>query len=123
MYKRQYTDRPIEGEVKDQLISCIEQCNEDSGIRFQLVTDEPEAFSGFMARYGKFFNVRNYIAVTGKNSADSQQACGYYGEKIVLTAQALGLSLIHILLYYQLFLKASTFIEHTFFLFFPDSQK
>lgn len=89
---RAYTDRPIEGEVKDQLISCIEQCNEDSGIRFQLVTDEPEAFSGFMARYGKFFNVRNYIAVTGKNSADSQQACGYYGEKIVLTAQALGLN-------------------------------
>ena len=38
---RAYTDRPIEGEVKDQLISWIEQCNEDSGIRFQLVTDEP----------------------------------------------------------------------------------
>ena len=36
------------------------------------------------AHYGKFENVKNYIAVVGKNSADLSEKAGYYGEKLVL---------------------------------------
>lgn len=58
----------------------------------QLVLDEPHAFEGFMAHYGKFSGVRNYIALIGRKGNDLEEKCGYYGEKIVLYAQTLGLN-------------------------------
>ncbi|MCU6761247.1 Uncharacterised protein [uncultured Roseburia sp.] len=64
---RSYTDRPIEGKIKEDLLSFIEQCNKESGLHLQLILDEPDAFNGFMAHYGKFSGVKNYIAVIGKN--------------------------------------------------------
>lgn len=63
---RSYTDRPIEGSTKESLLSFIRQCNEESGLHMQLVLNEPNAFDGLMAHYGKFSGVRNYIAVIGK---------------------------------------------------------
>ena len=89
---RAYTRQPIEGEVKRDLLSFIEQCNRDSGLHLQLVLDEPRAFDGFMAHYGKFSGVRNYIVLAGKKGADLGEKCGYYGEKVVLHAQTLGLN-------------------------------
>lgn len=89
---RAYTDRPIEGEVKESLKSFTEQCARESGLHLQLILDEPNAFDSFMAHYGKFSGVRNYIALVGKKSADLEERCGYYGEKIVLHAQTLGLN-------------------------------
>ncbi len=64
----------------------IGQCNEQRGLHIQLVCDEPKAFSGFMARYGKFPGVSNYIARIGKKGADLEEKCGYYGEKLALKA-------------------------------------
>lgn len=58
----------------------------------QLVLDEPKAFDGFMAHYGKFSGVKNYLALIGKKTADLEEKCGYYGEKVVLYAQQLGLN-------------------------------
>lgn len=89
---RSYTDRPIEGRIKDDLSSYINDCNRDSQLHIQLVLDEPNAFDGFMAHYGKFSGVRNYIVLAGKKSPDLEERCGYYGEKIVLHAQTLGLN-------------------------------
>lgn len=89
---RAYTDRPIKGEVKESLKSFTEQCARESGLHLQLILDEPNAFDSFMAHYGKFSGVRNYIALVGKKSADLEERCGYYGEKIVLHAQTLGLN-------------------------------
>lgn len=45
-----------------------------------------------MARYGKLNNVKNDIALVGKKSDTLEEACGYYGEKIALRAQQLGLN-------------------------------
>jgi hypothetical protein len=45
-----------------------------------------------MAHYGKFSGVRNYIALVGKKSAGLDEALGYYGERIALRAQTLGLN-------------------------------
>lgn len=89
---RSYTDRPIEGSTKESLLSFIRQCNEESGLHMQLVLNEPNAFDGLMAHYGKFSGVRNYIAVIGKKGKDLEETCGYYGEKVVLYAQTLGLN-------------------------------
>lgn len=89
---RAYTDKRIEGKVKEDLLSFIEQCNKDSGLHIQLILDEPEAFDNFMAHYGNFSGVRNYIVLAGKKSSDLEEKCGYFGEKIVLYAQMLGLN-------------------------------
>ena len=89
---RSYSDRPITGEVKDELIRFIEECNNESGLHMQLILNEPKAFSGLMAHYGKFSGVKNYIALIGKKGTDLDEKCGYYGEKVVLKAQQLGLN-------------------------------
>lgn len=89
---RSYKEQPIEGKVKENLLSFVEQCSKESGLHLQLVLNEPNAFQGFMAHYGKFSGVKNYIVLAGKKSTNLEEKCGYYGEKIVLYAQALGLN-------------------------------
>ena len=89
---RSYSEKAIDGEVKAQLLSYIDQCNRESGLHAQLILNEPRAFDGFMAHYGKFSGVRNYIAMIGKKGAGLEEKCGYYGEKIILKAQQLGLN-------------------------------
>lgn len=89
---RNYTEQKIEGEMLKKLRQTINQCNKDSGLNIQLCLNEPKAFSGIMARFGKFNNVKNYIALVGKKNDSLDEKCGYYGEKIVLKAQQLGLN-------------------------------
>lgn len=89
---RQYADKPLDGEVISKLTQEINACNQESGLHIQLVANEPKAFDSFMAHYGKFSGVTNYIAMIGKKSPDLDEKCGYYGERLVLFAQQLGLN-------------------------------
>lgn len=89
---RSYDDRPISADVLRQLREEIAACNREGGLHIQLVTDEPKAFDSFMAHYGKFSGVRNYLALVGKKGADLDEKCGYYGERLALKAQQLGLN-------------------------------
>ena len=87
---RQYIDKPIEAEKIQQLQDLIDKCNREGGLHIQLVTDEPNAFSGGLAKYGKFSGISNYIAMICKKGDDVK--LGYYGERIVLLSQTLGLN-------------------------------
>ncbi|MBR7140889.1 MAG: nitroreductase [Clostridia bacterium] len=98
---RQYEDRAIEEDILAQLKAEIDACNDESGLHIQLVTNEPKAFSGFMAHYGKFSGVTNYIALVGKKNKNLDELCGYYGERIVLKAQRLGLNTCWVALTYK----------------------
>ena len=89
---RRYTDRKIEGEPLEQLRREIDQCNEESGLHIQLILDEPEAFGSILAHYGMFKGVRNYIALVGRDEEPLYEKAGWYGERIVLRAQMLGLN-------------------------------
>ena len=90
---RRYLDKPIVADAVQALTACIRECNAESGLHIQLCLNEPEAFSSRMARYGSFENVKNYIAIVGqKERAGLEEACGYYGEKVVLKAAQLGLN-------------------------------
>lgn len=90
---RAFKETPIASDSLAVLRQEIEKCNQESGLQIQLCTNEPEAFSGFLAHYGRFRNVRNYIALVGNKSEEGlETTCGYYGEKIVLKAQQLGLN-------------------------------
>lgn len=89
---RAYEDRSIEAETAAKLQAWIEKCNAESGLHIQLVLNEPKAFDGFMAHYGKFSGVSSYVALIGKKSKGLDEKIGYYGEKIALYAQTLGLN-------------------------------
>ena len=86
---RSYLDKPIPNDTINEIKSEISECNKESGLHIQLVSEEPEAFSGFMAHYGKFSGVKNYIALIGKKSPDLDEKLGYYGERIAIKAQQL----------------------------------
>ena len=89
---RQYLDKPLTAETVSALTDKIDICNREGGLHIQLVTNEPKAFDGFMARYGKFSGVTNYLALIGKKGPDLEERCGYYGERLVLLAQEMGLN-------------------------------
>ena len=89
---RSYTDKPIEGETLQSLEALVDECNREGGLHIQLVRNEPMAFGSALAHYGKFSGVKNYLAMVGKKDKQLDEKCGYYGEKLVLAAQALGLN-------------------------------
>lgn len=89
---RQYAFVPLSEELKQKISERVEQINEQSGLHIQLVTNEPKAFSGFMAHYGHFSGVSSYLALIGKKGRDLEERCGYYGEMLVLYLQQLGLN-------------------------------
>ena len=89
---RAYENRPIEQDIRDKLDAFVSECNRESGLHIAVRYDDPDGFDSRLAHYGSFSNVRNYIILAGKKTADFDFICGYYGEKIVLYAQQLGLN-------------------------------
>ena len=89
---RQYIAQPIEPEKRAVLNSLVSEIDQKSGLHIQIVYDEPKCFDSFMAHYGKFSGVQNYIALVGKKSPNLEETLGYYGEELVLKAQELGLN-------------------------------
>lgn len=98
---RQYLDKSLSNDIITALKKEINECNNESGLHIQLIANEPMAFDGFMAHYGKFSGVTNYIALVGKKSSDLEEKCGYYGERIVLKAQQLGLNTCWVAMSYK----------------------
>lgn len=90
---RQFQDIPVTEVDREQLKELIEACNTESGLHMQLILNDPDCFNTFLAHYGKFTNANNYIAMVGKKSfRDLDERCGYFGQKIVLEAQRMGLN-------------------------------
>ena len=89
---RSYLDKPIDTDVRDELRKYIDKCNQEGNLHIQLIENEPQAFAKGLFHYGLFSNVKNYIALVGKEDSTFDERCGYYGEKIVLKAQMLGLN-------------------------------
>lgn len=89
---RKYSDKPLEAPAADALNAEILKCNAESGLNIQLVLEEPKAFASGMWKYGQFSGVRNYLVMAGPKGKDAEEKVGYYGERLVLLAQTLGLS-------------------------------
>ena len=87
---RQYQEKPLEASIIDHIKKEIAHCNQEGNLHIQLVVNKPKAFAGGLAKYGKFSGVSNYLAMIGPKGAD--EAIGYYGERLVLLAQTLGLN-------------------------------
>ena len=82
---RSYLDTPIPEETAKKFRGAIEDVNRESGLCFALFTQELTGFAG------KLKNVRNYIAFAGSGEK-LEERIGYYGAKLMLEAQMLGLN-------------------------------
>ena len=98
---RAFTDRPIEGAVREALEAQVAAENERAGLDMQLCLDAPGAFDGRLAHYGSFCNVRNHLALVGPAVPGLDEAVGYAGEKVVLLARALGVDSCWVALTYD----------------------
>lgn len=106
---RHYSNKPIETEKIKRLNSLVEQYNQESGLNIQLVTNEPKAFGkSLLARYGKFSGVTTYFAMIGSKGDLLDVLTGYYGEKLVLEAQIMGLNTCWVGLSYKKISSAMT---------------
>ena len=89
---RAYKDQPLSEDVVKVLEDEVAIINKEGSLHIQLILDEPKAFQGTLAKYGKFRNVKNYLVMAGKQAEDLDERVGYYGERLVLLAQTLGLN-------------------------------
>ena len=89
---RAYRDLPIPEETRKELDACAEACSEEGNLRIFIQYDDPDGFDSRLAHYGSFRGVQNYIVLAGKKTEDFDLRCGYYGEKLVLRAQQVGLN-------------------------------
>ena len=89
---RAYKAQPLSDADARALTEKIAQLNREGGLHMQLIQNEPKAFLGPFARYGKFRGVNDYIVMIGRKADDLDERIGYYGEQLVLYAQTLGLN-------------------------------
>ena len=89
---RTYKNEPLTEDIVKVLQEQIATLNREGNLHMQLILNEPKAFQGTMAKYGKFRNANNYIVMAGKKAEDLDERIGYYGEHLVLLAQTLGLN-------------------------------
>ena len=89
---RNYTAKPLSPEIIDELSQEIEQCNRQGQLHIQLVTENEDAFKTFIPLFGRFKNVKNYIALAAKKQGDFYVKCGYCGARLMVKAQQAGLN-------------------------------
>jgi nitroreductase len=89
---RAYKDQTLSEEIVKLLEDEIVKLNNEGQLHIQLICNEPKAFMGTLAKYGKFRNANNYLVMAGKKAEDLDERVGYYGEHLVLLAQTLGLN-------------------------------
>lgn len=89
---RDYLDKGLSREVVASLQEELQKCNQDGQLHFQLITENADAFKSFLPVFGRFKNVKNYIALVAKKQKKMYELCGYYGADIMIRAQQMGLN-------------------------------
>ena len=96
---RRFRNEPLAKDIADKLTKMIANVNRESGLSVKLFVDEPEAFKASKPHYGSFSGCRNYLVIEGPKGMD--EAAGYFGEKLVLYAQELGINSCWVALTYE----------------------
>jgi len=91
--RRAYQRLPLRKQDSDAIQSLIKRFNAEAGLRLALIEIDEELFRKYRYGLSVYKNVVNYIALCG-NSADPdlEDRLGYYGELLVLEAEAMGLN-------------------------------
>ena len=95
---REYDGKPLTQAEFNVLGAVVEECARESGLDIQLVGDNPEVFN-VVARFGLIRGCFTHVAfvvddakVGGATKVAVDEALGYWGQKIVLVAQDMGLN-------------------------------
>ncbi len=88
---RRYTEKVVEDELLSQLQEEVNACNAESGLNIRLVANDAETFSNLLSKVN-FSGARNFFVIAGKKGESLEEKAGYYGERLVLKAQQLGLN-------------------------------
>ena len=89
---RAYQGQPLGDADARALQERIDALNREGRLHIQLIRNEPKAFQGTLAKYGKFRGVTDYLVMAGIKADDLDERIGYYGEQLVLFAQTIGLN-------------------------------
>lgn len=89
---RNYLDKKIEQEKLEQLNELISACNSEGRLHLQLLEDAGDTFTRLLNRFMGLGSAPSVIACVGEDDGTLEERIGYYGEKIVLFAQQLGLN-------------------------------
>ncbi len=89
---RNFQDRKIAEDTVKRIEEKIRELNERSGLHLQLVADAGNTYDRFMNKAMGLRTVPSVIACVGKEEEGLEKKIGYYGEKLVLYLQTLGLN-------------------------------
>lgn len=89
---RTYRNQKIEAEKIALLNDLITRCNQEGNLQLQLLEDAGATFNRMLSRVMGLASAPSVIACVGPDDATVEQRIGYYGQKIVLYAQTLGLN-------------------------------
>ena len=89
---REYLDEPLSLEHEQLLEAYLQQINQENGLHFQLALNASQVFENHVKPKGRFENARNFITLVSADLPNRNEDIGYYGEKVVLYAQHLGLN-------------------------------
>lgn len=89
---RAYQDKKIEQDKVAALKAMIEQVNADGNLHLQFVEDADKTFKRILSKVMGLSSAPSVIACVGPDDETLSERIGYYGEKLVLAAQCMGLN-------------------------------
>lgn len=90
---RNYKSQGIEEETAAKIREKIEELNRESGLHFQYIEDAGKTYNKLLNRTSGLDSAPSVIACVGREDIkDLDEKVGYYGEKLVLFAQTIGLN-------------------------------
>lgn len=89
---RAYRNQKIEPEKQQMLQALVADINRESGLHFQFLADAGKTFGRLLSKAMGLGSAPSVIACVGKDTQDLDEKIGYFGEKIVLAAQMMGLN-------------------------------
>lgn len=89
---RNYQDKKISENDLRLINSMIDICNSEGNLNFKLLEDAGDTFNRLLNKAMGLASAPSVIACIGKDDETLDERIGYYGEKIVLYAQQLGLN-------------------------------
>lgn len=89
---RAYTGKRIEQEKISQLEELIKEANTAGNLHLQLLEHAGKTFHRILSKAMGLSSAPSVIACVGPDDESLDERIGYYGEKIVLAAQAMGLN-------------------------------
>lgn len=89
---RKYQDKPIDKELVDSLKVKIDELNKEGNLHMQFIEDAKSTFNKFFNKAAGLGSAPSLIACVGPNDDTVDERVGYFGEKLVIYAQQLGLN-------------------------------